>query len=106
MSHNNSYGNYAGSYLNECLPNITGQFSIRPASQPGHINRPKGVFSIANNASESGGIDIGSYFNGGIGWIDYSFDANAGSVKTDIYRNSCFSVRPKSYVVYMWVRIS
>ena len=86
---------------------IPGQFSIRPANQPGHIGRPTGAFSFANNNIEAGGFNSGVQFGtGGIGSIDYGFNANAGSATKNIYINNCGAVRPKSYGAYMYVRTS
>ena len=103
-AYNNSYGNFAGEYLEECLPNIEGYFST---SQYNNYASVSGAFTIKSNV-------LGDQGNGNYNRAGYNFDANAGAVikkmnlhlKKDIYRNSCLSVRPKSYIVYMWQRTS
>ena len=109
MSHNNSYGNYAGSYLNQCLPNIKGKLGLHVYSNHDiWVNCALGedAFSCGANL-EAGNRRFSDWDSGMIDNTNYTyFNANSGAVKGGIYRNICFAVRPKSYVVYMWVRTS
>ena len=93
FAHNNSYGNYAGSYLNECLPNITGTV--------GHLDDgAKSTFGGAFYNKENSKYDASSSWSSGNGFV-LGFDAS----KSDgIYKNDCKNVRVKSYGVYIWIR--
>ena len=106
-AYNNSYGNYAGSYLNECLPNITGTVEISTSADANTQFADAG----SNLVSQSGALKakyrrsntIENRDNYGNWWSGIDFDASSSN---PIYRQSCNMVRPKSYVVYMWVRTS
>ena len=105
MSHNNSYGNFADRYLNECLPNIRGKVIQRanvrdPLGDPPE-NYP--VFSVvANNKANTAYVMKGEQ---NTFFVSYSliFDASQASYH---YRDYCYAVRPKSYGVYIWIRTS
>ena len=95
MSHNNSYGNYAGKYLAECLPNISGQFG--PLDD--HSGRLRGYTSGVFYNYQNWDYDATSSTSGN-GFI-LGFDAS----RMGYYKNNCKAVRPKSYGVYMWIRV-
>ena len=100
MSHNNSYGNYAGSYLNECLPNIKG--ALYRISETWEYNGAAGgAFSKDSDYYPSSHTPqiIDTSESGAI-----FFDADRGAVIRNKYLDMCYAIRPKSYVVYMWVR--
>ena len=99
FAYNNSYGNFAGKYLSQCLPNIRG--IIAPINTPlSFIGDGKACpveekdsalgYRIPNEAA------IGAYG-------EMQFNASGYN---SIYRDNCGAVRPSSYVVYMWVRTS
>ena len=96
MSHNNSYGNFAGSYLNECLPNITGEYHD--------------VLTDINNANKSVGalwIDSGNRRRGWDGNGNYDEIRSlkfSAARSTPLYRDNCLHIRPYSYLVYIWIR--
>ena len=90
-AYNNSYGNYASYYLDECLPNIVGVVTDLIADKgsiSGAFYTQEGLGSMATK---------GSYY----GTKKVTFNA---SQYNSIYRSNCNAVRPKSYVVYIWVR--
>ena len=99
MSHNNSYGNYAGSYLNQCLPNIV--FAIN-----GIFYGDDYTFYCGDGSkSNMGALAVADSYTsntrlkmGGCTWQASNYESR--------YKDSCYFVRPKSYVVYMWVRTS
>ena len=93
-AYNNAYGNFADTYLNECLPNITGCFHSTTEKQ--YWFEPYGAFYRESLSGD--GVD------GGNGHFD-RMCINA-SRSNSIYRDNCNAVRPKSYGVYMWVRTS
>ena len=99
LSHNNSYGNYAGKYLSECLPNLYG--ALYYISETWHYEGSVyGVFEKGTADYQSGHTPA---HVDGTGSGSVSFNASKYS---SIYRTSCSAVRPKSFVVYMWIRIS
>ena len=93
LSYNNSYGNYAGQYLNECLPNITGRM--------GGDEFPNGGWGegALYNAGRAGDTIAGSGYASLIMGLDASRLYNG-----QLYRNNCLAVRPKSYSVFIYVR--
>ena len=91
-AYNNAYGNFADTYLNECLPNIKG----KPPRTP-FFSSPEGAFSVSSagaNVSDCGGC---------YGIVNVEFSAARSS---SIYRDNCNAVRVKSYGVYIWQRTS
>ena len=102
MSHNNSYGNFAGIKLKECLPNITGQYQtstwhqIYDGPNAGYYNSNSALYT--NHYAGYRPVHSEPDYGGGI-----SFDANRSN---GTYRNNCKHVRPYSYAVYIWVRNS
>ena len=93
MSHNNSYGNYAGTYQDQCLPNITGNIA---GTFDDHFDGASwsGALSLKNhNRQNAWGSMTGTY-------RDLSFDAS----RVGTYRNNCNHVTPYNYNVYMWIR--
>ena len=100
MSHNNSYGNYAGKGLNECLPNITGNFIAVERYFNYNPDQPvyTGAFFHQGKLSSWGLCgDCAIVVDRNVG-----FDAS----RMGYYRTNCNAVRPKSYGVYMRVRTS
>ena len=100
MSHNNSYGNLAGSYLNECLPNITGDFI---ATERYLTDNPSA--KVYNGAFYSSKYYYGYGLCGACANLfDRKVDFDASRI--GYYKTNCKAVRPSTYVVYMWVRTS
>ena len=104
MSHNNSYGNFAGVNLNECLPNITGKIT---ASRSNYTIALQGI--SANGAFYVDGTAQSNSFE----WyyqnwdVTSSFSIDASRLYSGKkYRNNCNAVRSYSYGVYIWVRTS
>ena len=92
MSHNNSYGNYAGQFLEECLPNINGQ--VGNVVRKDNINT--GAFYYDNPSSYGIG-NKGSYFT--------TYPVKFSLAKDNsIYKQECNAVRVSSYGVYIWIR--
>ena len=93
MSHNNSYGNYAGTYQDQCLPNIV--FAI------GRIPSDDGLSCSYGDQTWQGG------------WDDYDGGGGTGhrgctwyaSRYNSIYKDNCkTSFQTNSFIIYMWIR--
>ena len=101
-AYNNAYGNFANTYLGECLPNITGNFTSYSAGHGGYLTltyRMNGVFYSAGGPGFQGcNISTAYCFEGANG---IGFNATRSSHR---YRDNCLAVRPASYGVYMWKR--
>ena len=95
FAYNNSYGNYAGSYLNECLPNITG--SIYGDEFPNN-NHSEATGAFIKHTSTHSDTSVGNAAPS----MYIKFDAS----RMGYYKTNCNAVRPRSYGVYMWVRTS
>ena len=105
-AYNNSYGNYAGSYLNECLPNITGTFSFllngAAGSRMSATDLDGAFYCYTGTATTRDGYSNSYNTNG---YCMGAFSA-ARLYSGKKYRNNCNAVRVQSYGVYIWQRTS
>jgi len=101
-AYNDSYGNFANTYLSECLPNITGSLNY----YNGYGSGGGGAISVWVVNSNW----LPSHKEENTSRYCASFNAANGSVasvftKQKIFRNKCGAVRPQTYAVYIWRRI-
>ena len=95
-AYNNSYGNYAGTYRTQCLPNIYGEFEeVNLAT----CEAPYGAFTVKEN------YEARAWYNKSSDGCDRRMSFNAAR-SNSTYRDNCWHVRPYSYVVYIWIRNS
>ena len=97
MSHNNSYGNYAGSYLNQCLPNIKGEYHDI-LTDISRVNISIDALFIGSG-SRQGSWQGQNYSENELRALKFS-----AARSSSVYRDNCLHIRPYSYLVYMWVR--